>query len=59
MILTVFIYIAIYSLNVCNARILSKQEVLNIRSNYYISYYCKGDICASTTYSYLQQLTVI
>ncbi|ORX81614.1 hypothetical protein BCR32DRAFT_279613 [Anaeromyces robustus] len=39
--------------HVCNTRILSKEEVLKIRNKYYISYYCKDDICVPSSYNYM------
>jgi len=33
----------------------TKDEVLKITNRYYISYYCKNDICVSTDYNYLDK----
>jgi len=35
---------------------ISKQEVLNITNEYYISYYCKNDICKFLDYNYSKSI---
>ncbi|OUM57132.1 hypothetical protein PIROE2DRAFT_65176, partial [Piromyces sp. E2] len=43
----------IFSMHYVNAnRILSREEVLKIKNEYYISYYCKNDKCVETNYDY-------
>jgi len=44
-------YVYIYN----NHTSLTKEEVLNIKDNSYISYYCKNDICVEADYEYTKK----
>jgi len=48
----IFIYIVLCINFVNTYEILTKDEVLNITNRYYISFYCKDNICVSTDYNY-------
>jgi len=48
----VFIKILVLYNIIMNENILSKEEVLKITNKYYISYYCKDDICVLSDYDY-------
>jgi len=37
-----------------NYNYITKDEVLKITNEYYISYYCKNDICSLTDYNYIK-----
>ena len=54
-----FIYIIYilcnYIFNTSQSIIYNKNEVLNIHNEFYISFYCKDNICVSTDYSYLDK----
>ena len=41
-----------YILNTLQNKIYNKKDALNITNIFYISFYCKDDICVSTDYNY-------
>jgi len=51
-ILTILIFIILYFQLVHAQRTMSIEDVLKIKNEYYVSFYCKNDICVETDFMY-------
>ncbi|KAL6605134.1 hypothetical protein U3516DRAFT_801116 [Neocallimastix sp. 'constans'] len=51
-ILTALLFIIFYFQLVDTQRTMSKEDVLKIKNEYYVSFYCKNDICFETDFMY-------